>query len=183
MVRMAENIKESLGLVHVITGNGKGKTTSGMGIVIRALGRGLKVKIIQLFKRDTGEQYFFENLKNYHIKYAQFRPLHPYFKKYTPENLESLKKELQDFWNNNIKDLEEYDLLLIDETGPGLNWKVLDESLIIDLINNKPKNLELVMTGRDFPESIKDKADYVSEVQLIKHPYQKSVLARKGIEY
>ena len=85
---MTDEIKEKLGKVHIITGNGKGKTTSGMGMVVRALGRGLKVKIVQLFKRDTGEQYFFSDLKSKGIpvEYVQFQPLHPYFKKYTPEN-------------------------------------------------------------------------------------------------
>ncbi|MGV8150770.1 MAG: cob(I)yrinic acid a,c-diamide adenosyltransferase [Candidatus Woesearchaeota archaeon] len=178
-------IKEKLGKVHIITGNGKGKTTSGMGMVTRALGRGLKVKIIQLFKRDTGEQYFFDNLKskNIPVEYVQFQPLHPYFKKYTPENFESLKTDFKKFWNDAISDIDKYDEVFIDEVGPGINWKVIDEQMIIDLINNKPKHLELIMTGRDFPQSLHEHVDYVSEINLVKHPYEKGILARKGIEY
>ena len=172
--------KSQLGLVHIYTGEGKGKTSAGMGLIVRALGRGLRVKIIQLFKRNTGEQFFFENSG---IKYLHFKPLHPYFKNYDEKELENLKREFLEFWNDAIRDIEEYDLLLIDEVGPGLNWEVIPEKLIFDLIENKPKNMELILTGRDFPNSIKEKANYVSEVKKIKHPYDKGTLAREGVEY
>ncbi len=172
--------KSKLGLVHIYTGEGKGKTSAGMGLIVRALGRGLKVKIIQLFKRDTGEQFFFENSG---IKYLQFKPLHPYFKNYDPTQIESLKKEFSEFWEEALRDIDEYDLILIDELGPGLNWKVISEELVFDLIENKPRNTELVFTGRDFPESVKEKVDYVSEIKKIKHPYDKGILAREGVEY
>ncbi|MBU2612509.1 MAG: cob(I)yrinic acid a,c-diamide adenosyltransferase [Nanoarchaeota archaeon] len=172
--------KTSLGLVHVYTGEGKGKTSAGMGLVLRALGRGLKVKIIQLFKRDTGEQFFFENSG---IKYLQFKPLHPYFKNYEESELESLRREFEVFWEGALKDVNEYDLILIDEAGPGLNWKIISEQLIFDLIRDKPKNTELILTGRDFPDSVKEKADYVTDLKNVKHPYDKGILAREGIEY
>jgi len=172
--------KEKLGLVHVITGNGKGKTTSGMGTAVRALGRGLKVKLIQFFKRDTGEQYFFAKLN---VPYVQFQPLHPYFKKYAEEHFEDLKKELLLFWKKEFTNLEQFDVLIVDELGPGLNWKVIEEKTVLDFLKKKPKHLEVVLTGRDFPQSVLDKADYVSEVSMIKHPYQKGILAREGVEF
>lgn len=172
--------KEKLGLVHVYTGEGKGKTSAGMGLVIRALGRGLRVKIIQLFKRDTGEQFFFENSG---VEYFQFNPLHPYFKDYKPEDLENLKKDFNEFWEGATENLDDYDLILIDEVGPGINWGVIPEEMILEFIENKPKNMELILTGRDFPESVKEKADYVSEITKVKHPYDKGILAREGVEY
>jgi len=172
--------RSKLGLVHIYTGEGKGKTSTGMGLLVRALGRGLKAKIIQLFKRDTGEQFFFENSG---IKYLQFKPLHPYFTNYNPDQLEDLRKKFLEFWNEAIGDIEDYDIVLIDEVGPGVNWKVIPEELILELIDKKPKNTELILTGRDFPESIKEKADYVSEIKKIKHPYDKGILAREGIEF
>jgi len=167
------------GLIHVYTGEGKGKTSAGMGLLVRALGRGLTVKIIQLFKRDTGEQFFFENSG---FKYFQFKPLHPFFKTYNQNELQSLKKEFLEFWNEVTENLD-YDVILIDEIGPGIAWGVINESLVLDLINKKPENTELVLTGRDMPLSIIEKADYVSEVNKIKHPYDKGILARKGIEF
>lgn len=172
--------KEKLGLVHVYTGKGKGKTSAGMGLILRALGRGLNVKIIQLFKRDTGEQFFFENSG---VKYLQFKPLHPFFKNYNPNELEDLKKEFLKFWNESIKDLHEYDVVLIDEIGPGVNWKIVPEEIILDLIENKSKNTELILTGRDMPDSVIEKADYVSIIEKVKHPYDKGILAREGIEF
>jgi cob(I)alamin adenosyltransferase len=172
--------KEKLGLVHIYTGDGKGKTSTGMGLILRALGRGLNVKIIQLFKRNTGEQYFFENSS---VKYLQFQPLHPYFKSYDLESLENLREEFTKFWENAISDLQDYDVVLIDELGPGINWKVISIETAISLMENKPKNTELILTGRDFPELLKEKADYVSEIRKIKHPYDSGILAREGIEY
>src|SRR3989344_3291548 len=163
------------GLVHVYTGEGKGKTSAGMGLLVR----GLNVKIIQLFKRNTGEQFFFENSG---FNYFQFKPLHPFFKSYNKDELESLRQEFLEFWRDNLSDLD-YDLILIDEIGPGIAWGVIDESLVIDLIKNKPEKTELILTGRDMPLSIIKKADYVSEINKIKHPYDKGILARQGIEF
>jgi len=167
------------GLIHIYTGEGKGKTSAGMGLLVRALGRGLSVKIIQLFKRNTGEQYFFENSG---FNYFQFKPLHPFFKTYNKDELESLRKEFLEFWNEVTNDLN-FDVILIDEIGPGIAWGVIDEDLVFDLIKRKPQSAELVLTGRDFPLSIIEKADYISEINKIKHPYDKGVLARKGIEF
>lgn len=172
--------KSQLGLVHIYTGNGKCKTSAGMGLVVRALGRGLKVKIIQLFKRNTGEQFFFENSG---IPYLQFKPLHPYFKNYKQEELEDLRKQVEEFLDDAISDMSEYDVILIDELGPGINWGMISEETGLDIIRKKPENTELILTGRNYPKSMIEKADYVSEVNKVKHPYDKGILARKGIEY
>lgn len=167
------------GLIHVYTGEGKGKTTAAMGLLLRALGRGLNGKVIQLFKRDTGEQFFFENSS---VKYYQFKPLHPFFKSYNKNEIDSLKEEFIKFWKESIENLN-YDILLMDEIGPGIAWGVIEESLVLDLIKNKPEKAELILTGRDMPLSIMEKADYVTEMNKIKHPYNKGIEARKGIEY
>lgn len=170
----------SLGLVHIYMGEGKGKTSAGMGLVLRALGRGLKVKIIQLFKRDTGEQYFFENSG---LEYCQFKPIHPYFKNYEKIQLEALRAEFSKFWNEATCDLDDYDVVLIDEIGSGLSWEIIPLQKILDLIENKAECTELVFTGRKFPLEVIEKADYVSEVQKRKHPFDRGILARLGVEY
>ncbi len=173
-------MEDKFGLVHIYTGEGKGKTSAGMGLILRALGRGSKVKIIQLFKRDTGEQFFFENSG---VEYLQFKPLHPYFKTYDESELGNLRKEFLVFWEKALENFEIYDVVLIDELGPGINWKIIPEELALELIENKPENTELILTGRDFPKSLIDKANYVSEIKKIKHPYDEGILAREGIEY
>lgn len=177
VIQNVANMKK--GLIHVYTGEGKGKTSAGMGLLLRALGRGLSVKIIQLFKRDTGEQFFFENSG---FKYFQFKPLHPFFKTYNKNELEGLRQEFLEFWKEVINDFN-YDVVLIDEVGPGISWGIIPETLVIDLMDNKPEKTELILTGRDMPLSIIEKADYVSEINKIKHPYDKGILAREGIEF
>ena len=117
------------------------------------------------------------------MDYIQFKPLHPYFKNYNSDDLEDLKKEFSKFWKESISDLENYDMVLIDEVGPGLNWKIIPHEFIFELIKNKPKNTELILTGRDFTNSILEKADYVSKIEKVKHPYEKGILARKGVEF
>lgn len=169
-----------LGMVHVYTGPGKGKTTSSMGLATRAKGRGFAVKIIQLFKQSTGEKKTMDLLE---IPYVQFIPLHPYFKEYQEEQFKDLQKELLRFWNAAITDLEAYDVVVIDEVGPALNWGVLPKQVVLDFLAQKPEHVELVMTGRDFPEEVLQKADYVTEFNSLKHPYEKGILARKGIEF
>ena len=172
--------KEELGLIHIYTGEGKGKTSAGMGSVTRAIGRDLKVKIIQLFKRNTGEQFFFDKLN---VPYIQFKPLHPYFKNYEETQLEDLQKKFLDFWEEAIGDLDKFDLVLIDEIGPGINWGIITREIVQNLLERKGHNTELVLTGRDFPDWLIEKADYVTETKKIKHPYDKGILARKGVEY
>lgn len=171
---------ENLGLVHVYTGNGKGKTSAGLGIILRALGYKSNVKIIQLFKEKNGEKYFFEKEG---IKCLQFKSLHPYFGRYDESELKELKKEFIEFWNEAIKNLEIYDFVLIDEIGPAIKGGIISEELVIEFISSKPKNTELILTGRDIPESVRKLADYISEINEIKHPYNNKISARKGVEF
>jgi len=90
---------------------------------------------------------------------------------------------VKEFLDEATSDMADYDVILIDELGPGINWGMIDEETGLGIIEKKPKNTELILTGRDYPKSMIEKADYVSEVNKIKHPYDKGVLARKGIEY
>ncbi|MEM4259977.1 MAG: cob(I)yrinic acid a,c-diamide adenosyltransferase [Candidatus Woesearchaeota archaeon] len=178
--------ENKLGFIHVITGDGKGKTTSAMGIAIRALGQGLNVKIIQLFKQVTGEFYFFDQFRDQlkeRLEYVQFRKTHPNFKKYSEEDLNQIKKNLYDFLKVELFNLKKYNVLIIDEIGSAIAFDLIDEDYIIKFIEKKPKNLELVLTGRSISETITRKADYISEIIFVKHPYIKGVWARAGIEY
>ena len=171
-----------LGLVHIYTGDGKGKTTAAMGLASRAIGRGMKVKIIQFFKRDTGE---LQPLKQLGANYEQFKPLHPFFRDYSSDALEDLKQHFGEFWNEQIAQVQtgEFNMLVIDELGPALAYKIVPEETILQLLKEKPAHLELVLTGRGFPQSILEKGDYVTDMRLIHHPYDHGVQARRGIEF
>jgi len=172
--------KKGLGLVHIYYGNGKGKTSTALGLATRAYGRGYKVKIIQLFKGDTGEIRTFKKLK---VPYLQFKPSHPFFTKYLGKKLEKFKEELMKFLFKNLKDIDKYDVVIIDEMGPALSWRLIEEDFLINLIKNKPEDLELILTGRGFPKKVLRYAHYVTEMKQRRHPFQFGIEAREGIEF
>jgi cob(I)alamin adenosyltransferase len=170
------------GLVHIYTGDGKGKTTASAGLAVRANGSGMKVLFAQLFKESTSEV---EPMKKIGIVCRNFPAKHPLFQKYTPEEfkLEALRCKAFVKGSFEVASKGNYSLMVIDELGPALSSKMVDPDEIAGFIKNKPVNLELALTGRGFPEKITALADYVSEIKMIKHPFEKGVQARKGIEY
>ncbi|MBN2142178.1 cob(I)yrinic acid a,c-diamide adenosyltransferase [Candidatus Woesearchaeota archaeon] len=169
------------GYLHVITGDGKGKTTASVGLAVRAVGFGMKVFYAQLFKEEASET---KQLKKLGIKYMGYSAKHPYFKKYGDEELDASKGGCLAFVKDAFAEAErgQYDMLVIDELGPALSAGWISEEEASELIKNKPEKLELVLTGRGFPQDILKLGDYVSEIRNIKHPYEKGVGARKGIE-
>ncbi|KYK24488.1 hypothetical protein AYK26_06615 [Euryarchaeota archaeon SM23-78] len=170
------------GLIHIYTGDGKGKTTAALGLAIRAKGAGLNVCVAQLFKEEANEVKSLDKLE---IKYLQYASKHPFFKKYSKEELkleeEKCRAFVRDVFNRLNK--EGYDLVVIDEVGPALKFKLLDAKELIKLVSARPKQTELVMTGRGFPEEIIRLGDYVTEMKMMNHPFNRGISARKGIEY
>jgi cob(I)alamin adenosyltransferase len=171
-----------LGLVHIYTGDGKGKTTAAMGLASRAMGRGLKVKIIQFFKRDTGELMPMRQLG---ASYEQFKPLHPFFRDYASDALADLKSGFGEFWEEQVREIQEnqYNLVVIDELGPALAFDIVPQETILNFLDKRPRDLELVLTGRGFPQSILARGDYITEMRLVNHPFTRGVHARRGIEF
>ena len=170
------------GLIHVYTGDGKGKTSASLGLAVRARGAGKKVMFAQLFKKDSGE---INALKQLGISFVQHSSSHPFFKKYTDDELKQKARECAAFVKNVFKETKKagYDILIIDELGPALGFDLLREKDLIKMIKSRPEKTELVMTGRGFSEEIIKLADYVTEMKMIKHPFNNGVKARKGIEY
>jgi cob(I)alamin adenosyltransferase len=174
-------IKEKLGLVQVYTGSGKGKTTASLGLAFRASGRGLEVLMIQFLKPadNYGEHIAAESIPNFTIL-----PLgldHMVSK--VPKN-EDIKVARDTF--QRAKDeiySGKYDLVILDEINNAMSWKLLDPDEVIDMLKGRPKNVEIVLTGRDAPREIIDYADLVTEMKMIKHPFDRGIGARKGIEY
>jgi len=173
--------RPGLGLVHIITGNGKGKTTAAFGLAMRAAGRGLKVVILQFMKgRVTyGELRSAEKLG---IVVQQFGRKE-FVDKANPQpaDFEGAKAGLEEA--RRVLSSHACDLLVLDEVNVALDFKLLTAEEVEALIRTKPKDVELVLTGRNVPSSLLPLADYVSEVREIKHPYQKGVEARLGIEH
>ncbi len=174
----------NLGLIHIYTGDGKGKTTSAVGLGIRALGHGLKVCYTYFHKRPEKYGYTEINqLEKLGAKIYGFAKGHPFCNKEL--KAETLEKE----FNEAIKTLQnevingEYDLLIMDEILISVRDGYLPEEKLIDFIKGKPKNLELVMTGRGATEKVMELADYISNMTKVKHPYDRDITSRKGVEY
>ena len=169
------------GLIHVYTGNGKGKTTASLGLALRALGRGYRVYIIQFMKgRNFGELISFKKFKNLTIeqfgsgKFINKANLKESDIKLAQGGLAKARKIMKE---------GKYKLFILDEINCAIEWKLIKINDIIDLIKNKPQKLELVLTGRYAHPKVKALADYLTIMKEGKHPYKKGVQARKGIEF
>lgn len=201
------------GQIHVYTGDGKGKTTAAMGLALRAIGQGLRVFIIQFMKGGayTGEFISAKNFIPC-LEILQFgRPCLKEQKQLKLKNLnldsfsfDFIREEIECkdcrycFLNDEIqKDYVEkafqkayevinqgqHQLIILDEINPALSYGFLEIERVIALVQNRPKNIEIVLTGRDaHPELVKI-ADLVTEMKMIKHYYNEGTPARKGIEY
>ena len=171
------------GLLQVYTGDGKGKTTAAFGLAFRAYGRGFKVAVVQFMKTwVTGEVQLAETLENFHIKRIDTSP------KFTWEmneaELEELRLEIRkgfDYVRNMVKE-NKYDLLVLDEINHIIIKEFVSKEEILEFIDSKPDTLEIVMTGRNAPDWLMEKADLVTEMKCIKHPFEKGIPARVGIE-
>jgi cob(I)alamin adenosyltransferase len=169
------------GLVQVYTGNGKGKTSAAFGLALRAIGRGLKVYMIQFIKGgfDYGELYAVEKLPNFDLKAfgrGEFIRTEP-----SKEDIRLAEEALK--LAEKVLHGGEYDIVILDEINVALNLKLINLDDVLKLIENKPKRVEIVLTGRNAPEKIIEVADLVTELKEIKHPFSKGHKARKGIEY
>jgi len=172
------------GLIHIYTGEGKGKTTAAVGLAVRALGHGMRVCYAHFNKQPELYGYNeIQSLKKLGATILGFTNGHWSFNpSVTPE---SSRNEVQnglmallEFVNN-----EKTDLLIMDEILISVRDGVLSEDELIRFIDQKPEHLELVMTGRGASAGLIEKADYVSYIQKIKHPYDQKILSRQGIEY
>jgi cob(I)alamin adenosyltransferase len=170
------------GLVQVYTGNGKGKTSAAFGLALRAVGRGLNVYVIQFIKGgfDYGELYVVNKLPNFTLKAfgrGKFITNKP------PERADIRLAEEALELAKNVVECGEYDIVILDEINVALKLKLISTEEVLKLIESKPKNVELVLTGRDALDDIVEAADLVTEMKEVKHPFSKGFQARKGIEY
>ena len=173
------------GYVQVYTGNGKGKTTAAVGLGVRAVGDSMKVFMVQFLKSgETGE---LKSTKQFGDAFQIFR-----FEKkrrfvwtLTEEEKEEVKKEIKLAYNFALEVLHQNkcDILILDEIMGVLGNKFLSTEDVLNLIDEKPENMELILTGRNVPKEIIEKVDLVTEMKDIKHYFEAGVPAREGIEY
>ncbi len=181
MSSIPSEIKNKLGLVQVYTGPGKGKTTASLGLAFRASGRGLEVLMIQFLKppENYGEHLAAEKVPNFTILPLGLNHM---VSKVPREEDIRVTRETMDRAKEEIYS-GKYDLVILDEINNAMSWKLIGPAEVIEMLKGRPKNIEIVLTGRGAPKEIIEYADLVTEMSLIKHPFDKGVGARKGIEY
>jgi cob(I)alamin adenosyltransferase len=185
MEKIDKKIEIRHGLTVVYTGNGKGKTTAALGTVIRAVGYGLRVFMLQFVK---GSWHYGE------LDGAKL--LAPYF------TIEPMGKGFYKILDDKLPEAEhrkaamaaaeramailrsrEYDVVILDEINVALATGLLPVEKVLEIIEAKPENVHLILTGRGAPPEVIDRADLVTEMKEIKHPFQKGKLAQRGIDF
>lgn len=169
------------GLIHLYYGQGKGKTTCAFGLALRCAGCGYRVRIAQFLKHgETGEVTAMRQFPNVEILRAK------QCGKFTFQMNEQEKKDAKiqhrKLLEQAFSDLDGVKLLVLDEILAACLTEMVDEDRLMELIASKPKQLELVMTGRDPSRRMFDIADYITEMKKHRHPFDKGITARHGIE-
>ena len=171
------------GLVQIFTGSGKGKTTAALGTVIRAAGHGWKICVIFFIKGDSsvGEYRSLAKLPNVAVKSYGLRQFMRKTSGVNPEEKVQAKAALaaarEAVTGGN------YDLVVLDEINVAVYFNLIEPEEVLQLIKDKPPRVELILTGRNADRRLIEAADLVTEMVNIKHPFDKGVKARKGIEF
>lgn len=176
-----ENI--SRGLVQIYTGDGKGKTTAALGLAMRAVGHGFRVYIVQFMKGNGGYGEL-EGLKRLQPE-CQIEHFGAPGWVHKGENIEEHSEEVAKAFSRAQELIisGEWDIVILDEILNAIWFKLIPEREVLELLNKKPINVELVLTGRNASDAFIERADLVTEMVQRKHPFEQGVMARRGIEY
>lgn len=176
-------MKKKLGLTHIYCGDGKGKTTSAMGIALRGVQNNFRVIIMQFLKNGySSEVKVLKEFPNVSV-FANVN-----LKGFTYTMSEEQIQQAKEIDAQNFKDVlalcyaGKCDLLILDEAIGATNYGFLDHDVLVDFLKNRPNHMEVVLTGRDPSPTLLELADYVSEIKKVKHPYDKGIQARMGID-
>lgn len=171
-------------MIHVYYGDGKGKTTAAVGLAVRAAGNGMKVMFLQFLKTEsTGERSILHTLDRVTLTAC------PLELKFTNEMDEHERQQTAATYRGifersaTITLSERYDMIVLDEVFDIIQEGMLSEAAVYEFIRNAPNNIEIVMTGHNPPQRFLDAADYVTEFKKIRHPYDRGIQARIGIEF
>jgi cob(I)alamin adenosyltransferase len=173
---------EGPGLVHLYTGDGKGKTTAALGLALRAAGHNFRVHIVCFMKGSYpyGEWAALSRLPG--VRVSLFG--HDHFvdpEHVRPEEKEEARRALD--CARQAVHSGQYDVVILDEVAVATGWKLLDTASVLQLIREKPENVELVLTGRYADRALIEAADVVTEMVKIKHPYDRGIESRRGIDH
>lgn len=171
------------GLIHVYTGDGKGKTTAAVGLALRMAGAGGRVLFAQFLKDGSSNEIKLLKQIN-EIECLPYRHNIKFIKDMSDEEFNfALKENSRYFDEITVRAVKDnYNMLVMDEFMAAYNFGLLDKTKALKFLETKPSGLEVVLTGRDVPEQICKNADYISEIKKIKHPFDRGICARNGIE-
>jgi len=170
------------GMIHCYTGDGKGKTTAAIGLGIRAIGAGKKVLMIQFLKDGKSSEIGFLQKYALNFKIKSFGSNEFILnKKGSKKDFELCKNAMQ-AWEQAMQS-HMFDVIILDELNIAIDFELVAEKQVIDLLKKKPGDLEIIITGRNASDTIIKKADLVTRMEEVKHYYEKGISARKGIEF
>ena len=169
---------------HIYYGDGKGKTTAAIGLAVRAAGSKMKVLFVQFLKTEfSGERHILSHTENVTLTFC---PLELKFT-FDMDDKEKAQaaKIFKGIFDNAVTTAltEKYDMVVLDEVFEAINAHMLSESEVYEFITHAPSSMEIVMTGHNPPQKFMDCADYITEFKKIKHPYDRGITGRIGIEF
>ncbi len=183
--RVSPKEKSEHGLIIVYTGDGKGKTTAALGMALRAVGRGWRVLMIQ-FGKGAWHYAELDSAKRLAPDFEILPMGIGFYKilddKHTEAEHRAAAENALAFAQEKIAS-NEYDMIILDEINGLFAAGLLTLEPVLQILDHKPRDLSLVLTGRNAPPKVIERADLVTEMREIKHPYQKGILAQKGIDY
>tara|TARA_R110001592_G_scaffold363352_2_gene684814 strand:+ start:87042 stop:87635 length:594 start_codon:yes stop_codon:yes gene_type:complete len=189
MQKLKENVDAGIkaadterGVVILLTGEGKGKTSSAFGMVMRALGYDYKVGVVQFIKGQqlSGEELYLRDICP-QVNFYQMGTGFTWDTQDREADIQAAKKT----WavaEQMLKD-DSFHLVVLDELTYMFSFKYLDEQTVLDVLKNRPKNQSVVITGRGGGSALQELADTVSEIKDIKHAYKAGVMARRGVDF
>lgn len=167
-------------MIHIYTGDGKGKTTAAIGLTVRMAGYGKKILFTQFMKGSkTGELKILEECEN--ITVLRCDKNYGFFRSMTDSDKESILKSHNENLDYILSNMADYDMIVLDEIFAAMNYGLADNDKVKTIAQNYTG--ELVLTGRNPDEWFLNTADYVSEIKKVKHPYDKGIMAREGVEF
>jgi len=170
------------GLIHIYCGDGKGKTTAAIGLAVRAAGAGKKVVFTQFFKDGSSSEIkVLQGVENIQVIHSD--TVRGFWKRMTDAQKARVSEDYTRLFSDVARLAMDADLLVLDEIIAACNHGAVTEVAVADFLRSKPECLEVVLTGRNPSEHLLRLADYVTQMQKIKHPYDCGIAARKGIEF
>jgi len=173
---------KGLGLIHIYTGDGKGKTTAAAGLAARAAGRGIPVIFVQFMKnRPTGEVESLSRLPG--VTILRGKAGDGFSFTMTAEEQQKSREIHNENLRRAVELAREGDcLLVLDEVMAALKYGLLEETMLREFLARRPQGVEVVLTGREPPDWLLETADYITEMKKVRHPYDRGITAREGIE-